>query len=200
MPDQWKLNGFYFEACNCDLVCPCAFLGSPTQGECTLLIAWHIDRGNFGTTRLDGMNTVLAVHSPGPMLETKWKAALYVDERSTLEQSDALTKIFAGQAGGHLAKLAPYIGEILGVKAAPIEYHARSRRRRMTINGLAEIDIEAIPSQRGTEVTLANMPFCIVPGIPAVVAKSKRLSYRDFGFPWEITEKNGFYSPFTYKR
>jgi hypothetical protein len=178
---------------------PCVFLGSPTQGECTLLIAWHIDRGNFGMTRLDGLNTVLAVHSPGRMLETKWKAALYVDERSTLEQCDALANIFAGQAGGHLAKLAPYIIEILGVKAVSIEYHARSRRRRMTINGLAEIDIEAIPSQQGTEVTLANMPFCIVPGILAVVAKSKRLSNRDFGFQWEITEKNGFYSPFTYK-
>ena len=133
------------------------------------------------------------------MLETKWKAALYVDERSTLEQRDALTKIFVGQAGGHLAKLAPYIGEILGVKAASIEYFARSRRRRMTIHGLAEIDIEGVPGQRGAEVTIADMPFCTVPGIPAVVAKSKRLSYRDFGFRWEITQKNGYYSQFTYQ-
>ena len=151
---------------------------------------------NDAPRRLD---TALAVHSPGHMLETKWKAALYVDERSALEQCDALTKIFVGQAGGHLAKLTPYIGEMLGVKAASIEYFARSRRRRMTIHGLAEIDIEGLPGQRGAEVTLADMPFCIAPGIPAVVAKSKRLSYRDFGFRWEITDKNGYYSQFTYQ-
>jgi hypothetical protein len=69
MPDQWKLNGGYFEACNCDAACPCVFLGPPTQGECTVLVAWHIDKGNFGATSLDGLNTVLAAHSPGHMLQ-----------------------------------------------------------------------------------------------------------------------------------
>jgi hypothetical protein len=61
----------------------------------------------FGTTSLEGLNVVLAAHSPGHMLQTKWKVALYLDERDTPEQRDALTKVFAGQAGGHLANLAP---------------------------------------------------------------------------------------------
>jgi hypothetical protein len=199
MPDQWKLNGGYFEACNCDAACPCVFLGPPTQGECTVLVAWHIDKGNFGTTDLDGLNTVLAAHSPGHMLQVKWKVALYLDERATPDQRDALTKIFAGQAGGHLANLAPCIGEVLGVKAAPIDYRAEGRRRSMAIGGLAGADIEAMPGQNGGEVTVAGMPFCVVPGIPAVVAKSKFVSYHDHGYHWEISDKNGFYSPFAYE-
>jgi hypothetical protein len=40
-----------------------------------------------------------------------------------------LTQIFSGQAGGHLAGLAPLIGEILGVKPAPIEYRSEGKRR-----------------------------------------------------------------------
>jgi len=32
-----------------------------------------------------------------------------------------------------------------------------------------------------------------------IVAKSKRLSYHDHGFSWDMSEKNGFYSPFAFK-
>jgi len=199
MADQWSLTGSYFESCNCDAACPCVFLGSPTQGECTVLVAWHIDHGNFGETRLDGLNVALAAYSPGHMLQVKWKAALYLDDRATLEQRDVLTRIFGGQAGGHLANLAPCIGELLGIKAVPIDYRADGRRRSLSMRGLAEMEIEAVPGQNGAEATVAGMPFCVVPGTPAVVGRSKRLSFHDRGLEWEITEKNGFYSAFAYQ-
>jgi hypothetical protein len=199
MSSQWKLKGDYFESCNCDAACPCIFLGPPTQGDCTVLVAWHIDDGNFGDTRLNGLNTVLAVHSPGHMLQTKWKAALYLDERATQEQRDSLTKIFAGQAGGHLANVAACVGEVLGVKAVPIDYRAEGRRRSLSVKGLADLEIEGVPGQNGADVTVTAPPFCIVPGIPSVVAKSKRLSYRDYGYQWELSDRNGFYSAFAYQ-
>ena len=199
MADQWKLTGGYFEACNCDAACPCVLLGPPTKGECTVLVAWHIEQGNFGPLRLDGLNTVLAAYAPGHMLQTKWKVALYLDDRATADQSAALTKIFAGQAGGHLANLTPLIGEVLGVKPASIEYRGEGRQRSLSINGVADMQIEGISGQNGNEVTLSDMPFCVVPGIPAVVAKSKKLSYRDYGYQWEITDQNGFYSRFAYQ-
>jgi hypothetical protein len=199
MADQWRLMGGYFEACNCDTACPCVFLGAPTEGDCTVLVAWHIDKGNFGATALDGLNTVLAAHSPGHMLQTKWKAALYLDERATGEQRDALLKIFSGQAGGHFANLAACLGEVLGVKPAAIDFRAEGKRRSMTIDSLAAMEIEAVPGAGDAEVTIANLPFCVVPGIPAVAARSKRLTYRDYGYAWEISDKNGFYSTFAYQ-
>jgi len=199
MSSQWKLNGAYFESCNCDAACPCIFLSPPTRGDCTLLVAWHIDQGHFGDTPLNGLNTGLAVYSPGHMLQTKWKAALYLDERATQEQRDSLTKIFAGQAGGHLANVAACVGEVLGVKAVPIDYRAEGKRRSISINGLADLEIEGVPGQNGAEVTIAGPPFCLVPGIPSVVAKSKRLSYRDYGYQWELSDRTGFYSAFAYQ-
>jgi hypothetical protein len=199
MADQWNLTGGYFEACNCDAACPCVFLGPPTNGDCTVLVAWHIDKGNFGSIGLDGLNTVLAAHAPGHMLQAKWKVALYLDERATAEQRDALVKIFAGQAGGHFANLAACIGEVLGVKFVPIDFKAEGKRRQMAIAAVAEMEIEGIPGQGGAEVTLANLPFCVVPGIPAVAAKSKHLGYRDYGYAWEISDHNGFYSAFAYQ-
>jgi hypothetical protein len=65
------------------------------------------------------------------MLAVKWKVALYVDERANQDQRDALTQIFSGQASGHLASVAPLIGEVLGVKAVPIEYRSEGRRRSL---------------------------------------------------------------------
>ena len=163
----WQLEGTYFEACSCALACPCVMLSAPTEGECRALIAWHVERGRDGEVDLAGLNVAIAVHSPGHMMETKWQAALYLDERASAAQKDALTRIFAGQAGGHPAVLASFVGEVLGVASG--------------------------------EVTISGHPLCVVPGEPAVVAKSSRLAYSDHAMTWAISDCNGFYSPFAYQ-
>jgi len=60
------------------------------------------------------------------------------------------------------------------------------------------MEIEAIAGQGGADVVITNHPLTAVPGQPAVVGKSKQLSYHDHGYKWEFSDKNGFYSPFTY--
>ena len=199
MPTSWKVAGSYFEACNCDVACPCVFLSPPTSGECTVLLTWHIDHGSFGEIVLDGLNAVLAAHSPGHMLHVKWKVALYVDERANQGQRDALTQIFSGQAGGHLAGLAPLIGEVMGVKTAAIEYRAEGKRRSLRLGDIAEAEIDGLPGPDGNDVTVSNVPFAAVPGIPLVVAKSKQMRFSDYGLKCEVSNKNGFFSPFAYQ-
>lgn len=199
MASEWKLDGTYFEACNCDAACPCVFLSAPTSGDCTVLVGWHINEGSFGDVALDGLNVALAVNSPGHMLEVDWKAALYLDEKADTSQTEALTKIFAGQAGGHPARLGSHIGEVLGVTSVAIDYQANGKNRSINIAGIAEAEIEAMEGQGGAEITVENHPLCIAPGYPAVTAKSKKLSYQDHGLNWDISEKNGFFSPFAYQ-
>src|SRR5215471_1356019 len=198
MPTSWKIAGSYFETCNCEVACPCVFTSPPTSGEHTVLIAWHIDHCNFGEIDLDGLNAVLAVYSPGHMLEVKWTVALYVDERGNQAQQDALNQIFSGQAGGHLASLAPHLYEVLGFKAAPIEYRSEGKRRSLRLGNIADAEIEGLPGQDGSDVTIANLPFTAVPGFPAVVAKSKHLRFSDYVWRWEVSNKNGFFSRFAY--
>jgi hypothetical protein len=198
MPASWKIAGSYFETCNCEVACPCVFTSPPTSGDCTVVIAWHIDHGNFGEIDLDGLNAALAAHSPGHMLEVKWKVALYLDERANQRQQDALTQIFSGQAGGHLAALVPLIGEVLGVKAVPIEYRSEGKRRSLRLGNVADAEIEGLSGQDGSDVTIGNHPFTAVPGFPAVVAKSKQMRFSDYGLNWEVSNKNGFFSPFAY--
>ena len=199
MAESWKVRGTYFDTCNCATACPCVFLSAPTEGNCTVLLAWHIDEGNYGAVALNGLNAALAAHAPGHMLQTKWKVALYLDERADAAQQDALGGIFSGKAGGHLAALVPLIGEVLGVKTTAIEYSANGKQRSVRIPNIAEAEIEALAGQGGGLVTITNHPFTPVPGEPAVVATSKRLKFNDHGISLDISGKNGFYSAFAYQ-
>ena len=196
---SWNLRGTYFEACNCNVACPCVFLSPPTDGECRVLIAWHVDQGQDGEVDLKGLNVAMAIHSPGHMMQTKWRAALYLDARASEAQKQALTRIFAGQAGGHPATLASFVGDVLGVASVGIDYQAQGQKRSLSIPGIVDAEIEAIDGQGGGNVTISGHPLCVAPGEPAVVAKSTRLDYSDHAMTWAISDCNGFYSPFAYQ-
>jgi hypothetical protein len=199
MATDWKLKGTYFEACNCEAACPCNFGGPPTDGQCTVLVAWHIDQGAFGATKLDGLNVGFVAHSPGHMLQTKWRVALYLDESANDQQRDALTQIYSGKAGGLMEKLSGFIGEVAGVRSVPIEYRADGRQRSVRFGSVASAEIEAITGGDGSSETLVhNPPLNLAPGEPLVVARSKQYRYADHGMSVEVSNKNGFYAPFSY--
>ena len=204
MSEKWSLAGTFVEACSCDVACPCIYGSSPTTGECKAFVGWHVDKGNYADVALDGLNVALAVYTPGDMDKTEWKVALYYDDKASEAQRNALTQIFTGQAGGWLAELAeawkPGSGEILGAKSVGIEYHAEGKRRSLKIADVVESEIEAIIGVDGSDVTLVNAhPAASAPGFALTVAKSKKLSYHDYGWQWEISEKSGFFAPFVYQ-
>ena len=196
---SWNLNGTYFEACNCEAACPCIFTSPPTEGECTALVAWHIDKGHYGDTALDGLNIALAVHTPGTMVATKWKVAAYFDDKASAEQSDALHAIFGGKAGGHPAVLASFIGEMVGASSVAMAYEADGRRSSLSISGIADTAIEMIEGQGGLPITVEGHPLCIAPGKPATVARSSAFAFADHGWDWKFSGRSGLMSEFNYR-
>lgn len=196
---SWKLSGDYFESCNCEVACPCIFLSPPTTGECTVLLGWHIDAGQHDGLDLAGLNVGLAVDSPGHMAKVPWLVALYLDDRATDAQTAALGAIFSGAKGGHPAVLAGHIGEVLGVASAPIAFDGDDSTRSMRIGEVADAKIAAMAGQGGAQVTIENHPFTVTPGQTLVAARSDHLRYTDHGYEWELSETNGFLSPFAYE-
>jgi len=57
IPD-WKLSGDWFDVCKCNIPCPCEFAQTPTYGDCEGVLAYHIRKGYYGDTRLDGLNAL----------------------------------------------------------------------------------------------------------------------------------------------
>lgn len=196
---MWNVSGTYFEACNCEAACPCVFLGPPTTGECTALVAWHIDDGTHDGTNLSGLNVALAVHAPGHMTEGGWRAALYLDDRAAEAQAGALGAVFSGAAGGHPAVLASFIGEVMGVAAAPMTFESDDSGCALRIGDVADVKISAIAGQGDARVTIGNHPLAVAPGFEIISSRSDHLRYADHDYEWELSGRNGFFSPFAYE-
>lgn len=216
---DWRLEGDYFDGCNCKSICPCIFTLDPTEGHCMGVAAWHIEKGYFttgaknGSNRDDGnknnnsidlanLNVIMSVHAPGHMFKgPKWKVALYLDEKANNDQTDVLAKIFTGQAGGDFfAKIVPLIGEILGIKSVPIEFIIDGKKRRkIKIPYIIEMEIEGlVGNDPNVESKVVNPAFSNTPGYDPVIARSLRHTYKDHGLEWDNTGRNAFYSRFTY--
>lgn len=196
---HWYLEGDYFEACNCQSVCPCIWKQPPSEGDCKLLVAWHIQRGQLDGVSLANLNVVLACHAPGLMIEGGWQAVLYLDERVDRAQRNALEQIFSGRKGGHPALLAGFMASLEGVHLARTIYESKERVRRLVVEGVAQAEIEGVEGIRGGVSTIDNPPLCVVPSHPSAVSRSRYLSFQDAHFQWEFSNRNGFYSPFVYR-
>ncbi len=195
---QWKLTGTYFETCNCEAACPCVFGSPPTEGFCNAIVAWHIKHGVYGDVALDGLNVALLVDARGNMAENKWTVAAYLDEKASEAQMNALQTIFSGQAGGHPAVLASFIGENLGTKSVPMHYEGNGKNRSLKIPGIVDAEIEALEGQDGKPITIENHPLCVAPGEPATVARSTHFRLADYGYDWKLSGRNGYISNFSY--
>ena len=122
----WKVSGDSFDVCKCNMPCPCEFAQAPTYDECDGIMAWHIRKGQYGETSLDGLNVMGLDSFTGNIWaadgNTKLTAALFFDEKANEQQREALQMIFSGKAGGFMAELAKLIGELRGQDFAAIKF------------------------------------------------------------------------------
>jgi hypothetical protein len=195
---SFKVEGDYFESCNCQVSCPCIFLAPATEAACEVLFAWHIRGGEMDGVRLDNLNVVMAVQSPKLMTDGGWKAALYLDERANEEQAKALGAIFSGQAGGHLANVAPLIGTVTGVHSAPIRFERDGGRRRVRVGDVLDVDVEEMKGMDGRNPAVITNPMLGAVTQPMRQAKSGTLSYKG-DWTADASGANGFITEFEYR-
>lgn len=198
----WSIDGEYFENCNCTVACPCIFsaqppfAATPTEGACEVAFAFHLDHGTFGAVALDDLNVGLIARTPGPMIEGNWVVALYLDERATQEQQQALQAIFAGQAGGTMGEFAPLIGEVLGVKTVPIHYAVDGKRHSVDIPDVMHLAVHPVPSAMGEDKELVAVnahPFA--PDGVVMAVGDEHSTWSDYGLRWDNSGRNGHYAP-----
>jgi hypothetical protein len=96
---QWWWKSDYFETCNCNYGCPCNLTMLPTDGTCQAINAWRIREGAAGGVRLDGLCVGLFSRWPNPIHKGNGTGILFVDERASPAQRDALASIGTGQSG-----------------------------------------------------------------------------------------------------
>ncbi|MFQ6026719.1 MAG: DUF1326 domain-containing protein, partial [Dehalococcoidia bacterium] len=197
---SWWAEGDLFEGCNCDLLCPChvSFRQKGTYDYCEPIWAAHIERGQWGELSLDNLNAVVAALAPGlTMYDGNWTAHLYLDDRSTSEQEQALIAIFSGEVGGAWARISPFFrdGKFQSVKKAPFEYHREHRLRRLSVANLISLEVEAIRgADPEAEVKLINLRN-VIHGPEHTLSRSNH-RIDDGALTWDNSGKNGLYSSF----
>ena len=98
----WRLRGDVMETCSCATTCPCNFGSDPIPLPCEVVLGWRIADGQYGNTRLGGLNVVLYGRIPGYAFQGNWTVGVYLDQNADQQQAQALGNILSGQAGGWL--------------------------------------------------------------------------------------------------
>lgn len=195
---SFAVEGDYFETCQCDVSCPCIWLKPADRDACDLMLAWHVTKGEKDGVDLSGMNAVMAVHSPKQMTDGGWKVALYLDDRATAEQSDALGAVFSGGAGGHLAALGPLIGEVSGVAPASITFDRSNGSLHAEVAGVLTMAAEEIKGIDGENPPVITNPLLVAATQPMTQAKAGDVSYHGH---WDVeySGTNSFVTDFKYE-
>jgi hypothetical protein len=199
-PISWHLSGDYFENCSCNVVCPCLVSAAapltsrPTEGFCNVPLIFHIDSGRYGAVALDGLNVFVILSAPGVMAEGDWSIATYIDERANDEQTEALTAIFTGAAGGPMAAFTPLISKNLGVSKVPIAFRIEGKRRCAEIPGILQMSVDPLPTMHPSGETWANLGHPVNADKMALAVGAPGNTYSDRGLRWDNSGKNGLYA------
>jgi len=194
----FAVEGDYFEACTCDVSCPCVWLKPADRDTCELMLAWHVQKGDKDGVDLSGLNAVMAVHTPKQMTDGGWKVALYLDDRATPEQSEALGAVFSGAAGGHLAALGPLIAEVAGVTPAAITFDRSNGSLRAEVGGVLTMSAEEMKGMDGATAPVITNPLLGAVAQPVTQAKAGDVSYHGH---WDVeySGTNSFVTDFKYE-
>jgi len=194
----FSVKGKYFETCNCDVSCPCIWMGAATNDACDVLLAWHVTGGQKDGVDLSGLNAVMAVHTSKRMTDGNWKVALYLDDQATPEQSAALGAVFSGGAGGHLAALGPLIGDVLGVAPAAITFEHDGGSLKATVDDILSMESEEMVGMDGAHAPVITNPLLGAVAQPITQAKTGATHYHGF---WnaEFSGTNSFITDFAYE-
>lgn len=151
----YELRGRFFEACDCDVPCPCWFEQSPDEDECTGLIAWQIERGEINGFDVSGRTVVsLSQHGGHRERPRHLHMALVVDEHADDGQFRALGEAFSGDLGGPLGELARMSeGERL-LERAPISFTTDGRATRLTVGPRVLVESELLVGATDRVITI----------------------------------------------
>jgi hypothetical protein len=83
---RYVLEGRLLEVCDCGVLCPCWIGEDPDNGICASALAYHFDRGVIEGVDVSGLTYAVAAHIPGNVLDGRYVAVRYIDERATPAQ------------------------------------------------------------------------------------------------------------------
>lgn len=150
----WQITGQMHELCSCKFLCPCWFgPAEPDQGWCSGAIVFDVESGTTDGLDLGAHTVVLLADWPGDFWAGNGTARLYLDERATPEQRQALEAIFSGQQGGPMEVVSTLISKWLPAETAPIAV-TWGDTTTATVGEIGQITSQRMKNEAGQPATV----------------------------------------------
>jgi hypothetical protein len=165
-------------------------------------MAFHIDRGSYGTVSLDDLGFIVLGWTPEAMGNGNWSVGVIADDRASAEQRDALTAIASGGAGGPMAALSGLVGTFLGVESAPIRFERNGVSWAVQASGLVDMAAEGATGINPNATEPLHLDNTGHPAADRVaLAHASKSHVHALGLAWDDAtgRNNGQYAPFSWR-
>ncbi len=170
----YQLEGKLLEVCNCNVLCPCWIGENPDNGTCDTVVAYGIEKGTVDGIDVSGLTLALVAFIPENVLKGNWRVAVFVDDKATPQQQEALLNVWTGKLGGPVADLAKLVGEVVTVQRAPISFKVSEGAGTLKIGDVVDTEMSPYKGPSGQLTTLNESVFSTIPGSPAYVSKASK--------------------------
>ena len=199
-PD-WNMKATIIEACSCPMFCQCYFNTAPAGHEgheghgggshfCRFNNAFKVDRGSYGTTKLDGAKFWVAGDLGGDFSKGQmdW-AVVTFDKAMTKEQREAV--------GAILAHVYPVKWNSLTTAEGDMSWQAGKSQARALLDGgkTAEVSLKSATTANNPSepIIIKNLKYWGVPSNEGFVLMPNEVeAYRVGDKAFEFKGTNGF--------
>ena len=198
---SWRISGSYFEACNCEAICPCRTInglagGRSTYDECLGVLSWVIENGRADEVSLDGLKVAFATRYHDDKPGAPWSFVMYVDEGADEAQREALEGIYTGRLGGDALRHFPWAWKpARPIAVRPVEIEVSHEPRRQWLRIRDHVTVRIREAWAGAETVT-----CVIPGHEQsgeeLIADDLRVS--DGPLRFEFRGNCGYSAPFDY--
>jgi hypothetical protein len=195
----WEVSGSYYEACNCEAVCPCRRHGDRQAGRstyesCDFVLSWLIEEGHVDDRDLSGLSTVLVGSYSDDEPDSPWRVALFVDETADEDRQGDLADVFLGRIGGDTNRLyGRAIQDVSMVRPAAIRLVHEPGRWRIGVSTFVEV-------RSTVEATIQGPVTCSISNhAPGTELTADVLVVAAPPFEWKLREQCAFASSFAYR-
>lgn len=190
----WKIVGQLEEACSCAAACPCWFGSKPTRMACGGGQVLFIEKGSYGKVPLDGLAMANMAQSPAgkSMMESvgSWDFSyLYVDEKATPEQREALRQI-------GMTVLPVKASTKVEVRTTPITRTIEGKEHRISLGQYGSFSGHLIEGGLGGAVRIVNPPGADPLHHEYQQGQTTKMAYTDAGQNWAFEGSNYMFGTF----
>jgi hypothetical protein len=197
-PD-WAVAGTWAEACSCNIPCPCLSGKVPSLGHCDETMIFHVDKGHYGPTTLDGLDVVIIGQSTHgktfdqsiadkdmPLVNT------YLPKDTTDAVASAADAIFT-----RLSFSMPTAGKKHAIKKLGIKATWAPEAVDIEIPGVLTAHMKAQKDAKGKPKTFDAFAPTGVFG-PGTQGVSLSVDFHDDGVSWTFKERHSAWTPFSW--